>query len=321
MEQLIARYPDAEESMYLVASMICQNCTDDLELFAGHKKKYTLEFINGILQRIAAAEEMPNQDQRQSAQSMLRNAVAAAKENCCDLFLYLITFITTDGFRAEDIEALKKEAGEDYYADASNDNWKALRTLNRMVPVFVKKYASALAKADLPDEFVAGFVAKATVFSNALAAFNNYKVTAERLTAAKLTANNEVYDAVQGILTDGKYIFRKDVAKLKEYSYGALSRKVVHKKSGFHITLINSVTEKPVDNAVITFVQSEKTFVSNEIGVMEVELAAGTYSYTITLSGYLPVQGILEVDKNVMHRLNISMTTVTVVVAEDEEVA
>lgn len=320
MENVIARYPDSEETLYTVSGMICQNCIDDLALFAAHKPKYTLEFVDGILQWAADAEAILNQDQRQSAQTVLRNAVAAAKDAGCDSVLYLMTFITTDGFPEENLEALKKEAGDDYYAAASDNNWKATRTLNKMVLAFVKKYPRELSNAGLPGSFVESFTEKSTVFSRALSAYNGYKLTAGRLTADKLTANNKVYTALQGILTDGKYIFRNDPAKLREYSYSALARKVSHKKSGFHITLTDPVTEGGVAGAVITFAQSDKTFTSSESGVIEAELAAGTYAYTITAGGYQPSHGTLEVDKSIMHRLDISMTPITIHV-EKEEVA
>ncbi len=318
MEKLVAKYPDSEETLYTVSDIVCQNCLEDLDLFAGHKKKYTLEYVNGILQWVADAEAIPNQDQRQSTQNMLRNAVAAAKNACCEGVLYFMTFISTDGFAEENIEALKKEAGDDYYPDAANDKWKATRTMNKMVLDFVKKYSKELSNAGLPDDFVASFTEKANSFSKALSSFNAYKLTAERLTAAKLTANNKAYTAVQGILVDGKYIFRNDPAKLKEYSYSGLARKVDHKKSGFHITLTNPVTKKEIGNAVITFVESEKTFTSNENGVMDVELAAGTYTYTITAEGYEPASGTLEVDKSVMHRLDISLTAIALKVEQTE---
>ena len=321
MEEIIAKYPDSEESLYIVSGMICQNCTDDLELFAAHKKKYTLEYVNGILKWVEDAEAIPNQDQRQSAQNMLRNALAAAKNNTCNLVLYFMTFITTDGFPEENIEALKKEAGDDYYVDATRDNWKSARTMNRMVIDFVKKYSKELSDADLPAEFITNFTNASAAFNKALSSYNAYKLTAERLTASKLTANNKVYTAVQGILNDGKYIFRNDPAKLREYSYSALSRKVVHKKSGFHITLTNPVTTAGIEDAVITFVESDKTYTSNENGVMDVELAQGTYTYTITAEGYLPFEGTLQVDKNVMHRLDISLTAKTLSVEKDADVA
>ena len=98
----------------------------------------------------------------------------------------------------------------------------------------------------------------------------------------------------------------------KQFSYAALLKKVKKNgKTGFYITITDTVTLLPVNTAVINIVQGAKTVPANKRGVMDVKLTEGIYNYTITAPGYTPVEGVLSTIAGVMQRIKIAMSKVS----------
>ncbi len=232
MKKVTAKYPDTEKSLYAIAGRVRRNLKADLARFAKQDKKYTKGFIEELSKRIEATVAMPGHVQRQATLRTLRRTVIQTSKKCCSDFMTLMRYVDEDAFAKENIAALRKAAGGKHYKRATEKNWLAMNTLNRTMKWFLNAYTEKLEMADMPEEFAARVMNHTDAFEKALKAFCVYKIMAEKETAEKLAANNELYCLLQEILKDGKRIFKKEAEKLQQYSYRSLLNEWKGKQKG-----------------------------------------------------------------------------------------
>ena len=293
--------------LYTITDMACEICLGSIQDFQNFKSTYTVEWVNGLLLNAQAAAAMPNHQTRQGVITQKRNDVVAACSTVCNGFISLTKYID-DSFSNDQVDALKKIAGNGYYNSAVSKKWQAVKTLITMSLDFINTYADDLKGGGMPDDFVTTYTSNTNTFLKSLKMFNDYKAAVDSETAAKIMANNDVYADLQSMLSDGRHMFKKDAVMKQNFSYTALLSKVKKGgKTGYRIRVEEAQVETPVTTASISLMPTGKTFYADEKGVILCDVPANTYSYTLTAPGYSTLTGTFTIVTGTTHRKNITL--------------
>ena len=304
-----AKYPSSAAVLYLIVKVVCDLTTKQLKAFSAFKKKYTEAYIDAILQSLADAEKMPNNNSRQAKQGDKRTTLKELNVGICQLFQKLLLYIE-EGFDESRWADMRKGAGADFYEAASASNWKASKTMQEMAIDFMNEYPAELANGDMPDGFAANFGEQNVAFLAALVLFSTGKNTASEGTGDKLTANNNLYKRIQSLMKDGRRIFAGNAVMEKEFSYAAQKQLLGGDgKTGFRFSLKEAGTLVAIETASIEFLPSGDVFDEVADGVVLVHLPElkdrEAYNYLLTAPGYEEVAGALKADTGVMHRVDL----------------
>ena len=326
MKQSNRKYPSSAAVLYLIVQVMCDLAVKRLKDFSKLKKKYTQEFFDGILQNLAAAEAMPNDSSRKGVQSDKRTGLEALNGTICGLFQTLLLYLE-EGFDESRWTDMKQVAGGDFYEAAADNNWKASKTMQEMAIDFMETYEAELINGDMPGDFAGNFGEQNVAFLAALLVFSTGKNTTGEEAADKLTANNNLYKQLSGVMRDGKRIFVNNAAMFTEFSYAAQKRKLGGEgKTGFRFSLLVKDTLVPVTTASVAFLPGGDVFdeVSKK-GVLLVHLPElkkrESYKYILTAPGFEEMSGELVADTGVMHRVDLVLTpeVMSVDVSSDEK--
>ena len=323
MKQNKAKYAGSAAVLYLIVKVVCDLAVKQLKDFSKLKKKYTQAFFDDILKSLSAAEAMPNNSARKGVQSDKRTGLEELNVIICALFQTFLLYIE-EGFDESRWEDMKQVAGGDYYEAAAKETWKASKTMQEMAIAFMTKYAVELALGEMPSDFATNFTTQNKAFLDALLLFSTGKSTTGEETADKLTANNDLYKRIAGVMRDGKRIFANDAALYKQFSYAAQKKLLGGQgKTGFRFSLKVADTLVPVTAASVEFLPSGDVFTEvNEEGVLLVYLPElkkdDVYKYLLTSPGMEELAGELVAETGVMHRVDLILKPEVMVVTSSE---
>ena len=289
MENLIlADYNVGENLLYAGTRRMWMNCRAQQDVFASKRARYNDTFIAARFAEILAAEQLPNDVQRTSAHETIRIDMVAQADVCCDEW-QMLKLYTRHAFPKDQLETMYKEAGADLYSESSHLNWVSLKAMMLQGSEFIEKYKDLLLNdQNMPDTFQAQYQAEMETF---IALYNDYNTARQDATtgaAAKVEANNTIYNACIAMALDGQQFFKNSPLK-SQFSFDAVCSMISPAgASTAVITVIDSVTEKPIE-AEVTDQNTERTVTTNkQTGRAEFGNLAGeeNTSFVVQAPGY-----------------------------------
>ena len=294
--------------MYAIGKMGIDNLKADIALFAAKKAKYTLIFVNGLYDLRTAAMGLPDEEARNGVHQILKNQlpglVTPVRDNFNDLKGYI-----RDGWPDEDPQPRYEAAGLVKYNNIGTNNWENVVGLNESMIQFI---ADNTATLTLPGGMVGTFAQKVQDDSDAFdAVYEPYLTSRETATAraAKITANNKLYEAVMDFFKDGvEMVFRNDAEAKKRYTFSALKDIVSPPGSASLKILGKTAADVLLANKPVTIKKEGSAAITSTLGVDGIKvfdnLDPGKYTGTIEVDGVL-IPFKKEVDTGVDARVTV----------------
>ena len=285
-------YPCSQKDFYSVVETAWENYKIKLADFAAHKGIYTLPYCTSALAALALAKAMPDDAARTTESETLRVGLVDMGKVCTQNFKKLKSYIETAFPNRALWEIQFEGAGQDYYADAANEDWESVEMLMASGKNYLLANNTLLLgvapNLNMPATFAAAFHAASSDFSAQYVAFKNAEETGVA-TAAKIMANNACYRTATDMMRDGRVIFENDFASMKLFEFTTIwdminppvsGIKGVVKVVGTNVPLVGAVvkTQKVGDVAMET--------VTDVNGKYSTELSVGVFTISVNVSGY-----------------------------------
>ena len=251
-----AIYRCTQQALYSIANTIYANCKIKLAQFAAYKAKYTVVYVDALIAAVTAAKNIPDEEMRNSAYETLRVDLVPLNDTCKENFQLLKGYIN-DSYVEAQWKNKYEAAGQTMYNGASGENWEMTVGMNTAMKLFVSAEAAVLAvNLDGDPNMPAAFALKITSDSNAFDlkydAFKLARQTADE-TAAKITANNNVYTKLMTVCDDGQRIFANDEATRKMFVFEAVKLIVSPPgTAGLKVTVKKASDNSLVQGATVT---------------------------------------------------------------------
>lgn len=285
MAELRAKYACTESELYAITDMAINNLEADLPAFAAKKAKYTPAFVTNLRAMRTAAMTLPGEEQRNAEHETLGGLLPALKDTCRDNFNDLQGYIR-DGWATENPKARYEAAGMRHDQKIGKNNWAEVVALNEaMVKFITDNNATLLAPGGMTATFAAKVASDQTAFNDV---YNPYMTAREtgNATAAKLKANNDLYDACLSFFKDGvEMVFKRDADAQKRYIFTVLKEIVSPPGSAsLKVTVIKG-DDTPAEGAVVTIKAEGKPSIKVDTDASGVaffdKVDAATYNGTV----------------------------------------
>jgi predicted peroxiredoxin len=221
-EEIKSKYPCGQDELYAITELAINNLLADKDAFHDKKAKYDDAFIDGLRDQRTAAMVLPDEDAVSAIHETLKNKLPGFTENCKDNFNDIKGYIR-DGWPGEDPKPRYEAAGLIKYNKIGTNNWESVEGMNNAMQVYIAENNTILGTpGGMPATFSAKVDSDTTIFNTT---YNGYKSSRETATAtaAKVKANNNLYDAVMDFMKDGvEMVFRRDAEAQKRYVFSHL---------------------------------------------------------------------------------------------------
>ncbi len=208
-----AEYPCAQKDVISVLETVWANYVNNIAPLSGYKPaKYNAALAVDAKGRIAAARALPDFQARSGKAEELLNDVRKKADLCLNGFQLLKGYID-DAFKGENEVQRKpnyEEAGQNYYRDASREDWESVQGLcDSMKGYITEKLAKLTTDGNMPATFQAdvnGWIADFETF------YGDFKEAEQTqvATATKLKALNACYEEGMDMMKDAQRVFAKE---------------------------------------------------------------------------------------------------------------
>ncbi len=304
-----ALYKSSMVVFYMVCRFAWNLYTKYWEDFASLSSSYTKDTGTNALKAISAAQALPDVAQRRANTKQqgteLDDSSKAALLFRKRLRSYIIKAVAPQ-LRAAAIE----QAGGTHFAKASNGNLSEITDLMLAGQTYIAANSELLiSKGTMPETFADDYNKAKDTYDTEHLEYGQAKGDATEGTVDKITANNNLHNAIQEMFGDAQIVFDDRKAIAKQFSYAAVKRLVSKDLSGIHFSVFNTVAgkPKPVTTAFISTDESEDVLPVNKRGVLDVIMKVGVHSVTITSPGFASYSGVVKVDPGVRHRVKIEL--------------
>ena len=165
---------------------------------------------------------LPDEETRNATHQTLKSLLPGLTETCKDNFNDLKGYIR-DGWPNENPTPRYEAAGLVEYNNIGKNNWENVKGMNdNMIEFIADNTAELTTPGGMPATFATKVDDDSTAFKDM---YNPYLSSRETgtATAAKLKANNNLYDAVADFQKDGvEMVYRRDEAKQRRYMFSVL---------------------------------------------------------------------------------------------------
>jgi len=308
--EIKAKYKSSEVEMYAIGELAFNNLTADLAPFAAKKAKYTAPFVTGLRGLRTDAMALPDEEQRNGVHQILKNqlpgVLTPVKDNFNDLKGYI-----RDAWPDEDPKPRYEAAGLVKYNAIGDDNWENVPGLNESMTQFITDNNATL---DTPGGMPATFPTKvtndATAFDNVYDPFMTSRETATA-TAAKVKANNKLYDAMAEVCKDGvEMVFRNDAEAQKRYTFAALKDLVSPPGASSLKIMVQNALNVPQPNLGVTIKKIGSAPITKQLDVNGIAVFTnaepGKYEGTVDNNG-TPVPFTKEVETGTDARITVTI--------------
>lgn len=290
---IVKEYPCSQKDLYSIVETVWENYKNHQADFAAHKALYTPAYRVTALAAVAAAKAMPDDDARTTVAETMRVALVDLGKICTKNFNKLQSYIETAFPNEALLEIQFEGAGQNYYADAANEDWESMELLMQSGKNYLTLNNALLLgvapNLNMPAAFTASFNTAATNFSAQYLAFKNAEETATA-TAAKISANNAIYKTATDMMRDGQVIYADDLETRKLFVFSTIWDLINPPVSGVKGTVKVSGTNAPIGAAVI---KTQKTgevadqTLTDADGKYSKQLSIGDYTVSVNITGYV----------------------------------
>ncbi len=308
-----ALYGCSQQELYTVCQLALISCNQHIIEFGNFKAKYNPAYITARQNEIIAAEELPDAQARGAQSEVLRVLLIEKNKEALDIWQGLKRY-NADAFPKNQQKAKLEEAGQNYYEDASKNDWDATKGLLSSGNLFItNNLAELVANDNMPPAFATQFSTLKTQFTTLHLDFLNKRETSETGTQEKIIANNIIYDKLMSMLLDGQYIFRNDPATKKQFVFADLIYKASGAgTAGIKGTVTDAVSQLPLKDVEIRLLLTVKKGKTDEEGKYEItRVAHGEFNIEARLAGYeTKIISKFEILVGTVSTVNIELTPI-----------
>ena len=310
----IKTYNCSQQALYDVCRAGWASCTTYLAEFTSFSPLYTASFIADKLEKVDAAQALPDAEQRTEDSRTLRVELKNKTTEALEQWQRLKRYITK-AYPADQLEIKLDAAGQAHYNKAAKDDWGAAANLLTDAVAFATTNSADLElNSNMPPGFPAAYAAIKTAFDALHQSYITTSQTDEVQTQTKITANNGIHAAIMSMFLDGQRLFKNNEAVKKLFTFDQVLLTVTGPGlQGVKGDVTEDGTDLPVANAAVAFSgPTNKTVQTDAEGHYECpQLAAGTYTLQVTAPGYAPLTlNNIEVETGVMKTVDVVVTAV-----------
>jgi hypothetical protein len=302
-------YSIPQEILYTICIAAWKLCSQNLAKFMALKAFYTEAFIADAVLAIQNAKKLPETVETISARKEARINLIKATRQVLANWQVLKVYIT----KAYDEKMVKTKlvaAGASTFRKASVDNWTAVRSLIDTANTFIANELNSLtANENMPADFQTTFKTAGDSCIALSVIYTHVNMEKEIATSIKTKANNAVYASLMEMLKDGQQIFKENAEMKKQFTF----RYLVSKQRGEHSAslkgkIVNNLN-MPVAGAVIVSQDEKYMATTDSKGQYQIKrIAAGTYTFTISCSGYETIVETITCTAGIASRGDFEMT-------------
>lgn len=308
------KYPCSQTTLYAICVLAWQMCRDHFAAFFAFDPKYTEGYIAENLARIKAAENLPDYKARQEDLALASIAYDKVAIDLALLAKYLKSYVER-AFKGD--KAVQKvmltTAGFDYFTKVQDFDDKAITPFMSAALKFIADKTVVLTTdGKMPTDFTARFIAVDVLFDDVLARYNAAKSSLLVKTDEKNAANNDIYDRVQDMLYDGRFMNMETPDLAKPYNFNTIWDQVEPtRNSGISGKIFAVGGKKPLAGITVLEPLTGKTAVSDKDGNYMIYLTEDTYALTFSGDGFVTqTVADIAVKTGVVKRLNVEMVAV-----------
>ena len=308
-------YPCSQKDLYSVLETAWGNYGVHLTRFTAFKGLYTAAYRTTATTAIATAKAMPDDDARSGASELLHIELVKLGAICTQNFQILKAYIDT-AFTDKEVQKVQYViAGQNYYRDASRQDWESTVMMNTNAKNYLATPANVTALTagnNMPAGFVATQKTASDNFDAIYASFKLAEVTSVE-TAAKIKANNACYQTGIQMLKDAQIIFMNEPEILTKFVFKNLLDLINPPIAGIKGTVKEKGTNLPLASATITAQLDGETAIAVAVdadGVFAKQLAEGMYKITVSAVGYVDQVFDMELKLTGLKTLNVELVEV-----------
>ena len=309
----MAKFHSSQDELYEILRLMWQSCRFYILQFVGLKGFYTSVYIDAREAEIDAAEALPDDQQRGADHEAKRAELLEKKEEGLGFWLQLERYIVSAFTDATVQKARLEEAGKKDFDRAEKNNWEKVKSVMSKGKSFIANHTAELtANNNMPAGFQGTYNTSADGLEPLILAFKGEQEGAKTGTQTKDQANDAIYDTGMDMGDDGKFLFRKDPAKLAEFVFDQVKLLVSSPgKAGFKLETIEDVVFLAIAGAKAAMQQAGKpaiTLPTDADGKCFFDsLEVGTYTLTITADGFSTQVLTVEIKTGVISRKKVVM--------------
>jgi hypothetical protein len=261
---------------------------DYLTEFGEFKGKYTVPFVSARRTEIDAAEALLDADARYADLESMRQDLALSRDNVIHVHGFLLSYID-DAFDKSKRDFNYKAAGQNYVSECNNRKWTSVKALLSSADEFIEtNKAALLANENMPADFQERFRTVKNEFDNVYRNYLALETQCTALTAAKIEANNAIYDAVRNMTIDAKRLFRIQESVANKFLLTNIFSQTRNTRNcGIKGKVTIDGKKGYVKNVLVSINNGEKTTFTDESGRFDFpNLPAGKYKLTFTKDGF-----------------------------------
>ena len=310
-----ADYPCSMGDLYSVLETEWGNNGVHLARFTGYKALYTLPFKTSALTAIASAKAMPDDDARSGSSELLRIGLVNMGDVCLQNFQFLKGYIES-AFTDPAVQKVQYViAGQNYYRDASHQDWEALVSMNTSAKNYLANAGNVTALTaglNMPPAFI---TTQKTASDNFDAQYASFKLAEETSveTANKIKANNIIYHAGIQMMSDGQKIFMNEPEILTKFIFSNLLALINPAIAGIRGSVKENGTNVAITNAKISAQKDGDVAVNVPVdvdGVFGQQLAEGHYTILVSADGYVEQTFDMDLKLTGLKGLNVLLVKV-----------
>lgn len=311
-----AKYNFKQSELYTIAYFILQAVGTVLPRFTAFKGKYVAARLTALYTQVDEADDEPDEEQRTEEHATLRVELVKMLGDGLLLFRAMERYIV-EVFDEDVVQIKLNAAGAGSYDAAAGEDFDAAEQLIKDLSKFAEDNETVLLDGGLnmPATYRATLDALKGNFKTKHQAFIFAEVDAQTGTGEKLNKNNDVYkDIVTSINADAQIIFAADADEdirkqfVLEHQLQLVRGAGV---AGMRFKVTQSVTNEGLAEADILINPGAKALVTDADGrALQLQLAAGDYTVTISKDGYVTQTITVTVEKGTVKGVMVVMVKV-----------
>ncbi|MEI8202808.1 MAG: carboxypeptidase regulatory-like domain-containing protein [Bacteroidota bacterium] len=304
-------YNTSQKKLYLALIIVWNNFLEYWESFSNYKEYYTEAFAETAKTAVQAAEDMPDHDVNTGESEEIRIELVGLADTICHDFKKTQGYINKVYQDKDERAKNYKQAGEEYYHNASRKEWESAEELGNINKTYVTDNAIALAANDnMPSAFPTTVAANYTAFKSKLQVYMSSKnMTVE--TSDKVKANNDCYDLARDMMDDAVAVFWNDETKANKFIWERILQSVGVRQAGLEGYVKDKATKMMLEGVVVELqLEGEPKFevVTNAKGKFSARgITAGKYTYAVKFVGKKTITGEKEVKTSTVSRMKFEM--------------
>ena len=305
-------FNNSQEVEILTDRSMWLSCKEKRPLFIDFSPRYTLPYITGKLVEIDIVEALPNEEQRQEAESTALAELKQINLENCSLWQLLKRYIAK-AFEPSLHQIKWNAAGMASYEEAYNQNWESSTKLMRLGNEFITNNSVALAFGlNMPPVFQDTFSDAKTAFDLKLLEFKTAEQTNSEGAETLVVALNTLHTDAMEMALDGQEVFRKDDGIVKQFIHEQVSKLYTgNGNQGYKGIITDSISGLPIRSAITSVEGTPHKNTSDALGNYAMKNVAHATDQTLNTSaeGYqLSVIPGNSVTIGKMTTLNIQLT-------------